>query len=158
MRTVEWIWGNSSAPRNSFIPHYSSYIVFAATCCVKLTSKSWWQVPCLHRSRGQELAQGHLQVVERFADHQEDYDIWDEEGTPAIAESCEGKPPDVPQPHWHGDAGHQELKSIWPLLAWGTFFLLFSVFNSCLLGKNRHTGVLNANVHIFKNIKNHFFK
>jgi len=72
------------------------------------------QIEHLYRAATGKLANYHFQIVNRFANQEQDNEIWDEEGAPAIIQSGEGKPPHVAQAHGHGDAGHEELHALAP--------------------------------------------
>lgn len=64
-----------------------------------------------------ELADDHLEVVDRPSDQEEDDHVREQEGAAAVLERCEGEAPHVAQAHRHRDARHEELGALAPALA-----------------------------------------
>jgi len=72
------------------------------------------QIEHFNRAPTGKLANYHFQIVNRFANQEQDNEIWYEEGATAIIEGSKGESPHVSQTHGHGDAGHQKLHALAP--------------------------------------------
>lgn len=92
------------------------------------TFQCWWNCPCLDRSPRYKLSYRHLHVVYWFTNKEEYYNVRYEKCSASIFKSCEGKPPNISQPNWHGNAWHEEFNSVWPLLSFWAVRILCNTF------------------------------
>ena len=81
-----------------------------------LTPEGRHHVPDPGAAAAAELPQTQLQEVEGSPDEQQNKDVGDEEGSPAVGVGNVREPPDVAEPHRHGDTGQEELEGAGPLL------------------------------------------